>query len=62
MSFTNEERQDFLNKLQSSNSVELNDWEADFVANCATQSWKYSERQGEAIDKLIRKYRDTIKW
>ena len=50
-----QERADFLKKLDSSPTVTVTDWEAQFIASNLERGW-FSPKQREIIDRLIEKY------
>ncbi len=56
-----EDRIDFIKKLDEANNIELSKWEADFVESMKEGDIR-SDKQRAAIDKMIEKYRDALKW
>ncbi len=56
-----EDREDFIKKLDAANDIELNKWECDFVESMLKSPIR-SDKQRTAIDKMIEKYRDALKW
>ncbi len=56
-----EDRIDFLKKLDETNKIELNKWEADFLESMLKGDIR-SDKQRAAIDKMIEKFRDELKW
>jgi hypothetical protein len=52
---SDQERADFLKRLDGSPTVTVTDWEAQFIASNLDRGW-FSHKQREIIDRLIEKY------
>jgi hypothetical protein len=59
--YTDADRVQFIKKLDSSDKGYPNDWEIEFLESNIDRE-TFSPAQRSAIDKMIAKYGDIIKW